>query len=68
MTNDDVSHSRPRGRRAQIVAIHFETVSHATETRADLRARLTEGLMNVRRPGGRARDRRPAARARPGSS
>jgi L-ascorbate metabolism protein UlaG (beta-lactamase superfamily) len=44
MDNDDVvALARETG--ARIVAVHFETVSHSTETRADLRERLRlEGL------------------------
>jgi L-ascorbate metabolism protein UlaG (beta-lactamase superfamily) len=40
MNNDDVlalAHAVPG---ARVVAVHFETVSHSTETRADLRARI----------------------------
>ncbi len=45
MTNDDVVELARAVPNARIVAIHFETVSHSTETRADLRARLVqEGL------------------------
>jgi L-ascorbate metabolism protein UlaG (beta-lactamase superfamily) len=45
MTNDDVVELARAVPNARIVAIHFETVSHSTETRADLRARLEhEGL------------------------
>lgn len=45
MTNDDVLTLAREVPDASIVAIHFETVSHSTETRADLRARLAaEGL------------------------
>ena len=45
MTNDDVVALAREFPDALIVAVHFETVAHATETRADLRARLTaEGL------------------------
>jgi L-ascorbate metabolism protein UlaG (beta-lactamase superfamily) len=44
MDNDDVV-ALARETTASIVAVHFETVSHSTETRADLRERLrTEGL------------------------
>jgi L-ascorbate metabolism protein UlaG (beta-lactamase superfamily) len=44
MDNDDVA-ALARETTAQIIAVHFETVSHSTETRADLRERLTqEGL------------------------
>ena len=54
MDNDDVVALAREAPDAQIVAVHFETVSHSTETRADLRARLQrEGLTNVRRPRGR---------------
>jgi L-ascorbate metabolism protein UlaG (beta-lactamase superfamily) len=41
MTNDDVLQLAREVPDALIVAIHFETVSHSTETRADLRARVT---------------------------
>ena len=41
MDNDDVVALAREAPDAQIVAVHFETVSHSTETRADLRARLT---------------------------
>jgi L-ascorbate metabolism protein UlaG (beta-lactamase superfamily) len=47
MTNDDVlalAHEFPD---AAVVAIHFETVSHSTETRADLRARIGEARILV---------------------
>lgn len=44
MDNDDVV-ALARETEAQIVAVHFECVSHSTETRADLRERLrAEGL------------------------
>jgi L-ascorbate metabolism protein UlaG (beta-lactamase superfamily) len=44
MDNDDVV-ALARETSARIVAVHFETVSHSTETRAELRARLrAEGL------------------------
>jgi L-ascorbate metabolism protein UlaG (beta-lactamase superfamily) len=44
MDNDDVV-ALANETAAHIVAVHFETVSHSTETRADLRARLHhEGL------------------------
>ena len=39
MDNDDVV-ALAGETDAHIVAVHFETVSHATETRADLRERL----------------------------
>ena len=46
MDNDDVI-QLARETQAQIVAVHFECVSHSTETRADLRERLhTEGLQD----------------------
>lgn len=46
MDNDDVV-VLARETDAHIVAVHFETVSHSTETRADLRERLhQEGLMD----------------------
>ena len=45
MDNDDVIELARAVPDTLIVAIHFETVSHATETRSDLRARLrSEGL------------------------
>ena len=45
MTNDDVVALAREAPETTIVAIHFETVAHSTETRADLRARLVaEGL------------------------
>lgn len=45
MTNDDVVELARAVPEARIVAVHFETVSHSTETRADLRSRLAaEGL------------------------
>jgi L-ascorbate metabolism protein UlaG (beta-lactamase superfamily) len=45
MDNDDVVALAREVAGAQIVAVHFETVSHSTETRADLRERLhAEGL------------------------
>jgi L-ascorbate metabolism protein UlaG (beta-lactamase superfamily) len=45
MDNDDVIALARAVPEAQIVAVHFETVSHGTETRADLRERLrAEGL------------------------
>jgi L-ascorbate metabolism protein UlaG (beta-lactamase superfamily) len=44
MDNDDVV-ALARETDARIVAVHFETVSHSTQTRADLRERLrAEGL------------------------
>jgi L-ascorbate metabolism protein UlaG (beta-lactamase superfamily) len=51
MDNDDVVALARAVPDARIVAVHFETVSHSTETRADLRARLAaEGLTNVAVP------------------
>jgi L-ascorbate metabolism protein UlaG (beta-lactamase superfamily) len=48
MTNDDVVTLAREVPDRQIVAVHFECVSHSTETRADLRARLRrEGVTNV---------------------
>jgi len=45
MTNDDVVALAREFPEPTVVAVHFETVSHATETRADLRERLAaEGL------------------------
>ena len=45
MDSDDVVALAREFPDVTVVAIHFETVSHSTETRADLRARLTaEGL------------------------
>ena len=45
MTNDDVVQLAREFPDVTIAAIHFETVAHSTETRADLRARLVaEGL------------------------
>ncbi|MDA0182509.1 MBL fold metallo-hydrolase [Solirubrobacter phytolaccae] len=45
MTNDDVVELARAVPTATIVAVHFETVSHSTETRAELRTRLSaEGL------------------------
>jgi L-ascorbate metabolism protein UlaG (beta-lactamase superfamily) len=45
MDNDDVVALAREAPDARIVAVHFETVSHSTETRADLRERLAaEGL------------------------
>jgi L-ascorbate metabolism protein UlaG (beta-lactamase superfamily) len=40
MTNDEVLALAREVPEATIVAVHFETVSHATETRAQLRARI----------------------------
>ena len=40
MDNDDVVQLAREAPGAQIVAVHFECVSHSTETRADLRERL----------------------------
>ena len=42
MTNDDVVELARAVPNAKIVAVHFETVSHSTETRADLRERLVQ--------------------------
>jgi L-ascorbate metabolism protein UlaG (beta-lactamase superfamily) len=51
MDNDDVIALARSAPEARIVAVHFETVSHSTETRADLRSRLTaEGVTNVAVP------------------
>jgi L-ascorbate metabolism protein UlaG (beta-lactamase superfamily) len=51
MDNDDVVALARECPDAEIVAVHFETVSHSTETRADLRERLKqEGLANVSVP------------------
>jgi L-ascorbate metabolism protein UlaG (beta-lactamase superfamily) len=48
MDNDDVVALARSAPEARVVAVHFETVSHSTETRADLRARISaEGLTNV---------------------
>ena len=48
MDNDDVVQLAREAPDAQIVAVHFECVSHSTETRADLRERLArEGVTNV---------------------
>lgn len=45
MTNDDVVELARAVPSARIVAVHFDTLSHMTETRADLRERLLqEGL------------------------
>ena len=52
MDNDDVVALAREVPDARIVAVHFETVSHSTETRADLRARVaSEALTNVAVPG-----------------
>ena len=64
MDNDDVVALAARDPDAHIVAVHFETVSHSTETRADLRARLrAEGLQSSasasRRTAARFRSKRP---------
>jgi L-ascorbate metabolism protein UlaG (beta-lactamase superfamily) len=40
MTNDEVLALAREYPATTVVAVHFETVSHATETRADLRARI----------------------------
>jgi L-ascorbate metabolism protein UlaG (beta-lactamase superfamily) len=51
MNNDDVVELARSAPDALIVAVHFECVSHSTETRADLRERLSrEGLTNVSVP------------------
>jgi L-ascorbate metabolism protein UlaG (beta-lactamase superfamily) len=51
MDNDDVIALARSAPEARIVAVHFETVSHSTETRADLRSRLAEeGVTNVAVP------------------
>ena len=51
MDNDDVVQLAREAPTAQIVAVHFECVSHSTETRADLRERIKqEGLTNVSVP------------------
>jgi hypothetical protein len=51
MDNDDVAALAREAPEAQIVAVHFESVSHSTETRADLRERLKQqGLTNVSVP------------------
>ena len=42
MDNDDVAQLSREAPDATIVAVHFETVSHSTQTRADLRARIGE--------------------------
>ena len=47
MDNDDVATLSAENPDRTIVAVHFETVSHSTQTRADLRA-LT--LPNVKVP------------------
>jgi L-ascorbate metabolism protein UlaG (beta-lactamase superfamily) len=45
MTNDDVVALAREFPEVTVAAVHFETVSHSTETRADLRERLVaEGL------------------------
>ena len=45
MDNDDVVELAREAPQSLVVAVHFETVSHSTETRADLRERLhREGL------------------------
>ena len=73
MDNDDVVALAARRRTRAIVAVHFETVSHCTETRADLHERLrAEGLTDrvaVPEDGARCRSRtRRGARARRGWS
>lgn len=51
MDNDDVIALAEHVPDARIVAVHFETVSHSTETRADLRERLKQtGVTNVSVP------------------
>ena len=51
MDNDDVVELARIASNLQIVAVHFECVSHSTETRADLRERLKrEGITNVSVP------------------
>lgn len=51
MDNDDVVALAREVPDAQLVAVHFECVSHSTETRSDLRERLKqEGLTNVSVP------------------
>ncbi|HWK28848.1 MAG TPA: MBL fold metallo-hydrolase [Solirubrobacter sp.] len=51
MDNDDVIALAGEAPDARIVAVHFETVSHSTETRADLRERLRQaGVTNVSVP------------------
>ena len=51
MDNDDVVELARIAPDLQIVAVHFECVSHSTETRADLRERLRrEALTNVSVP------------------
>ena len=45
MDNDDVPALARRRRTPRIVAVHFETVSHSTETRADLRARALPNVV-----------------------
>jgi L-ascorbate metabolism protein UlaG (beta-lactamase superfamily) len=51
MDNDDVVALARLVPEADIVAVHFECVSHSTQTRADLRERLRqEGLTNVSVP------------------
>jgi L-ascorbate metabolism protein UlaG (beta-lactamase superfamily) len=51
MDNDDVLELAKAVPTARIVAIHFETVSHATETRAELRARITDENIIVPKDG-----------------
>jgi L-ascorbate metabolism protein UlaG (beta-lactamase superfamily) len=51
MDNDDVLELARLAPEARIVAVHFECVSHSTETRADLRDRLAQaGVANVSVP------------------
>ena len=47
MTNDDVIALAREFPETTVVAVHFETVSHSTETRADLRARIGEDRILV---------------------
>ncbi len=45
MNNEDVAQLSKEAPDATIVAVHFETVSHSTETRADLRARALPNVV-----------------------
>ena len=45
MNNDDVAPLSKEAPDATIVAVHFDTVSHSTETRADLRARTLPNVV-----------------------
>ena len=45
MNNEDVAQLSKEAPDATIVAVHFETVSHSTETRADLRARTLPNVV-----------------------